>query len=109
MSHTEKMLKEYEEKTSSYESGGFLDYGDDDCPAEINWKNIELFLLTSHLSYLLQSKKRLEGEMKEEYQYHTPEYHECNACDVHTFNSALTQQIAVLEREIKEVEELIKK
>ena len=63
--------------------------------------DIKDFLLQSHLSYLLQSKKRLEGEI------HWSDLEEMPSERLVGFNSALTQQIAVLEQEIKEVEKMI--
>jgi len=98
MSHPEKIIKEVEERFASktydtYQGWSFKDI-----------EEVKHFLLQTHLSYLLQSKKRLEGEIKTPYADAIDDFEH-----ITSFNSALTQQIAVLEQEIKEVEELIKK
>ena len=79
MSHPEKIIKEFE-----------LVWGiaPDDSLKGKKGKEIKHFLLQSHLSYLLESKKRLEGYGDSE----------CKR-----------KELAVLEQKIKEVEELIKK
>ena len=99
MSHPEKIIKEFEEK-----------FGDNAIYPD-NWKTSEgathsilnKFLLQTHLSYLLDFKKRLEGEIKDI--PYAPETEQIKIDKI--WNSALTQQIAVLEQEIKEVESLI--
>ena len=94
MSHPEKMLNSFEENY------GKPCGGDYDCWPD--GEKIKHFLLQTHLSYLLQSKKRLEGEIKTPYADAIDDFEH-----ITSFNSALTQQIAVLEQEIKEVESLI--
>ena len=101
MSHPEKMLNSFDEKfwkltkedNASYAMNGR------------EGKQIKHFLLSSHLSYLLESKKKLEGELRDI--PYAPETEQIKIDKI--WNSALTQQIAVLEQEIKEVEELNKK
>jgi hypothetical protein len=63
------------------------------------------FLLRSHLNYLLEEKKRLEGDIRDI--PYAPETDKMFADRI--FNSAITQQLEHLEEEIKEVESLLSK
>jgi hypothetical protein len=61
--------------------------------------------LRSHLNYLLEEKKRLEGELRDI--PYAPETDKMFADRI--FNSAITKQLKHLEEEIKEVESLLSK
>ena len=103
MSHTEKMLNSFDErfwKLTKEDNASYAMNGREG-------KQIKHFLLSSHREYIVDQIKRLEGERKTVTKGNLHEVYEDDRAI--GFNSALTQQIAVLEREIKEVEELIKK
>ena len=106
MSHPEKIIKSFEEKFSGTHTIKNWALEECDCePFDVNERQtcerkIQKFLLQSHLSYLLESKKRLEGEI--EWAKGIADFMRSNPK-----NDFLTQQIAVLEEEIKEVRLLL--
>jgi hypothetical protein len=91
MSHIQKTIKEFEKIDMNEWEESYPD-------------KIKSFLLRSHLNYLLEEKKRLEGELRDI--PYAPETDKMFADRI--FNSAITQQLEHLEEEIKEVKNLIK-
>jgi flagellar capping protein FliD len=83
---------------------------------------IKSFLLRSHLNYLLEEKKRLEGEIipsiadkdyskkggiEKRLHLHPTLDYRYNGGMIEGFNTAITQQLEHLEEEIKETKELL--
>lgn len=58
-----EIFKEFDEKTSLRAESSFLDYGDDDCPPEINWDRVK-----SHISQIRQNDLKGLVEWAEERQ-----------------------------------------
>jgi hypothetical protein len=105
-----------------------IDGGYDMSNKEDNWlsardaeKRLKSFLLRSHLNYLLEEKKRLEGEIKEKHDWiiskdetekleHDDiewELADISASIALAFNSAITQQLQHLEEEIEEIKKML--
>lgn len=62
----EEIEKRIDERSTVHHQEGFFDYGDDDCPAEVNLERIKCFISQTRLSDLDAIIEKVEG-MKTEH------------------------------------------
>lgn len=112
MNHLTKMLKEFEEKCLMdiiLSTGKIEDWKGLEPPTKwhLNKKKLlewsKYVLITSHLSYLCATRRRLQGTLKEEVAGSLAKLN-----GLVKYNSAIYTQLSHIDEEIKECEELLK-
>jgi hypothetical protein len=111
MTHLQETLKEFDEKIGTKIIKGKVIIDID------KYDDTVSFLIKSHLSYLQEEKKRLEGERVDNTENSLyedmPESRNREVTEWHykineAFNSAIDSEIALKQEQIKEAESLIK-